>query len=91
MKLHEGDTSRRILQDFGEALTLLSKSDQAKAEFLLLTLPSFYNNLVENLRMKESYSYGDISRQIQLYATDQGDRKEDGEQKTMQKGQKKTR
>ena len=51
----------------GEALTSLSKSDQVKAEFLLLTLPLFYNGLVENLRMKESYSYRDILRQVQLY------------------------
>ena len=52
------------LKGVGEALTLLNKSDQAKAQFLLLTLLLFYNSLIENLRMKESYSYGDISRQV---------------------------
>jgi len=52
------------VKDFGEALTLLAKSDQAKVEFLLISLPPFYNNLVENLWTKEGYSYGDISRQV---------------------------
>ena len=52
------------VKDFGEVLTSLAKSDQAKTEFLL---PPFYNNLVENLRTKEGYSYEDISRQVRLY------------------------
>jgi len=55
------------LKDFGEALTLLAKSGQAKAEFLLISLPPFYNSLVENLHTKEGYSYGGISRQVRLY------------------------
>jgi len=55
------------VKEFGDALTLLAKSDQAKAEFLLISLPPFYNNLVENLRTKEGYTYGDISRQVRLY------------------------
>jgi len=55
------------VKNFGEALTLLAKSDQAKVEFLLISLLPFYNNLVENLRTKEGYSYGDISRQVRLY------------------------
>jgi len=57
-----GGLSAKV-KDFGEALTLLAKSDQTKAEFLLISLPPFYNNLVENLR---GYSYGDISRQVRL-------------------------
>jgi len=54
------------VKGFGEALTLLAKPDQANAEFLLISLPPFYNNLIENLRTKEGYSYGDISRQVRL-------------------------
>ena len=49
------------VKEFGDALSLLAKADPAKAEFLLISLPPFYNNLVENLRTKEGYTYGDIS------------------------------
>jgi hypothetical protein len=55
------------LQKFGYHLKGLSESDAAKAEFLLLSLPPYYNTLVENLRTKENYSYGDIVRSLKLY------------------------
>ena len=54
-------------KEFSEALQKLAWSDQAKAKFLLISLPSFYSNLVENLRAKERYTYGDVCRQITLY------------------------
>ena len=70
-------------KEFGEALQKLAWSDQAKAEFLLISLPPFYSNLVENLRAKEGYTYGDVSRQIKLYVPGrqrQGNRKSEGSQ-----------
>lgn len=68
------------VKEFGEALCLLAKSDQAKAEFLLISLPPFYNNLVQNLRTKEGYSYGDISQQVHLYipGRQKGGKKKEG-------------
>jgi len=77
--LASGGFSDKV-KDFGEALISLAKSEQAKAEFLLISLPLFYNNLVENLRTKEGYSYGDISRQVRLYvpARQKGARKKEG-------------
>ena len=44
-----------------------SENDEAKAEFLLLTLPPFYSGLVENLKVKTDYTYGDIVRNLQRY------------------------
>jgi len=35
----------------------LTKSDQAKVEILLISLPFFYKTLVENLRTKAGYTY----------------------------------
>ena len=52
---------------FGNALKEIIEDDEAKAEFLLLTLPPFYNTLVENLRTNATYTYGDIVRQLTLY------------------------
>jgi len=77
--LASGGFSDKV-KDFGEALISLAKSAQAKAEFLLISLPLFYNNLVENLRTKEGYSYRDISRQVRLYvpARQKGARKKEG-------------
>jgi hypothetical protein len=43
-------------QEFGEALTKLSKMDKLKAEFLLILLPPFYNTLVENLRISSRHT-----------------------------------
>jgi hypothetical protein len=52
---------------FGVALQQLTRSDQAKPEFLLQTIPPFYSNTVENIRSKEGYHYGDVARKLILY------------------------
>ena len=44
-----------------------SENDEAKTEFLLLTLPPFYSQLVENLRTKTDYTYGDVVRNLKRY------------------------
>jgi hypothetical protein len=45
---------------FGEGLQKFSKSDKAKAEFLLKSLPAFNANTVENIRAKD-YGYDDAA------------------------------
>ena len=62
-----GKSTDKDEKEFGEILERLSKSDRAKAELLLISLPPFYSKLVENLRSKTGYTYGDIARQINLY------------------------
>jgi hypothetical protein len=52
---------------FGNALKILAKSDQAKAEFLLQSIPPYYSNIVENIRSKESYKYRDVARKLAQY------------------------
>jgi hypothetical protein len=55
--------SRASIKDddnFGKGLVLISKSEQAKAEFLLQPIPSFYGNTVENIRGKD-YEVEDVS------------------------------
>jgi hypothetical protein len=42
------------LNTFGRRLKGISESDIAKAEFLLLTLPSYYNTLFKSLCTKEN-------------------------------------
>jgi len=54
-------------KNFGKALREIIEDDEAKAEFLLLTLSPFYNALVENLRTNATYTYGDIVRQLIRY------------------------
>ena len=51
---------------FGEGLTRIADNDAAKAEFLLLTMSSYYSATVENIRNKE-YGYGDVVRQLKHY------------------------
>jgi len=51
---------------FGTGLKALSKSDRAKAEFLLRSLPPCYSNTVENIRLKE-YGYEDVARKLREY------------------------
>ncbi|MBC8079189.1 MAG: hypothetical protein H7X86_02515 [Gorillibacterium sp.] len=55
------------LLDFAKHLKGLSETEAAKSEFLLLSLPPFYNSTVENLRTNATYSYGDIVNQLKLY------------------------
>jgi hypothetical protein len=45
---------------------LILKSEQAKAEFLLQSIPSFYGNTVENIRAKD-YEFEDVSRKLREY------------------------
>jgi hypothetical protein len=45
---------------------LISKSEQAKAEFLLQSIPSFYSNTVENIREKV-YGFDGVSRTLRGY------------------------
>ena len=71
------DDKKKSLKEFADSLRQIAQNDRAKAELLLLTLPPFYSNLVENLRSKDDYTYGDISHQIRMYvpARQKGSRK----------------
>ena len=51
---------------FGNGLQLLAKSEKAKVEFLLDSLPPFYWNTVENIKSKEE-SYDDTIRKLIQY------------------------
>ena len=53
---------------FGEGLQAISKSDQAKTEFLLKSLPPFYSETVENIRIKD-YGYHDAVRKLTEYVS----------------------
>lgn len=52
---------------FGDGLKQIASNDAAKAKFLPLTMPTYYSSLVENIRTKTEYGYGDVVRQLQLY------------------------
>jgi hypothetical protein len=61
--------SRASIKDddnFGKGLVLVSKSEQAKAEFLLQSIPSFYGSTVENIRAKD-YEFEGVSRKLREY------------------------
>jgi hypothetical protein len=47
-------------KDFSEGLQRISECNAPKTEYLLFTMPSFYNILVRNLHTNKIYSYGDI-------------------------------
>jgi hypothetical protein len=51
---------------FGEGLQKFSKSDKAKAEFLLKSLLAFYSNTIENIRAKD-YCYDNVARKLKEY------------------------
>ena len=51
---------------FGDGLQRFAKSDKAKAEFLLRSVPSFYANTIENIRAKD-YGYDDVARKLREY------------------------
>jgi transposase InsO family protein len=51
---------------FGQGLRLISRSNKAKAEYLLMSLPPFYANTVENIRAKE-YKYDDVVHKLKDY------------------------
>jgi len=48
---------------FGEGLQKFAKSDRAKSEFLLKSLPAYYSNTVENIRVKD-HGYDDVARKL---------------------------
>jgi hypothetical protein len=51
---------------FGRDLKEFSKSNKAKVEFLLKSLPPFYANIVENIRAKD-HEYNDVARKLKEY------------------------
>ena len=52
---------------FRSGIRDLAASGKAKAEFLLMTLPNFYAPLVENLRLQQGFTYGDVTRNLIRY------------------------
>ena len=57
-------------QDFANHIQGIGKLEVAKIEFLLLTFPTHiprYAQLIQNLRSKEQYTYGDIVANLKLY------------------------
>ena len=56
-------------KEFGGVLEKLANYDMAKKEFLLMTFPDTlkYNQLVQNLRSKEDYTYGDVVANLRSY------------------------
>jgi hypothetical protein len=44
-----------------------SKSDKAKAEFLLKSFPPYYPNTIEDIRSKDNYGYDDVARKLKEY------------------------
>jgi hypothetical protein len=51
---------------FGEGPQRFVKSDKAKAEFLLKSIPAFYVNAVENIRAMD-YGYEDAAQKLKEY------------------------
>jgi len=51
---------------FGQGLKAISRSDQARTEFLLKSLPPFYSNTVENIRAK-NHEYNDVVKKLKEY------------------------
>jgi hypothetical protein len=51
---------------FGQGLRFISRSNKAKAEYLLMSIPPFYANTVENIRPKE-YKYDDVVHKLKDY------------------------
>ena len=61
---------REEYQEFANHIQGIGKLEVAKIEFLLLTFPTHiprYAQLVQNLRSKEQYTYGDIVANLKLY------------------------
>ena len=51
---------------FGAGLQKFAKSDRAKVEFLLKSLPAYYSNTVENIWAKD-HGYDDVARKLREY------------------------
>jgi hypothetical protein len=45
----------------------IAKCDEAKAEFFLQSLSSYYSNTVENIKAKEKYTSGDVVIKLREY------------------------
>ena len=56
-------------QEFGIILGALGDCEMAKKEFLLMTFPDTmkYNQLVQNLRTKDNYTYSDVVANLKAY------------------------
>lgn len=67
MKANQTTTTPQGVKGFQDGIALLAGSGKAKGEFLMMTLPPFYASLIENLRMKEDFTYGDITRSLIQY------------------------
>ena len=58
------------LRDFGKLLQFLSINELAKKELLLATFPTHvmkYSQLVQNMRIKTDYTYGDLVSNLKQY------------------------
>ena len=58
------------LRDFGKLLQYLSINELAKKELLLATFPTHimkYSQLVQNMRIKTDYTYGDLVSNLKQY------------------------
>lgn len=64
-------------REFGSILKQLGNNEVAKIEFLLMTFPSnpTYSQMIQNLRMKVEYSYGDVVTYIKQNVPQIGRRK----------------
>jgi hypothetical protein len=51
---------------FGQGLRFISRSNKAKAEYLVMSIPPFYANIVENICVKES-KYDDVVHKLKDY------------------------
>ena len=65
---------------FGDGLQRFAKSDRAKSEFLLKSLPAYYSNTVENIRAKD-HDYDDVARKLREYvpARQKGSRRKEND------------
>jgi hypothetical protein len=55
---------------FGQGLRFFSRSNKAKAEYLLMSIPPFYANIVENIRAKEN-KYDNVVHKLKDYVAAQ--------------------
>ena len=54
------DRSQQGKEELSKTLQALTASSEAKAAFLLVSLPSLMDNIVDNLRTKERVTYEDV-------------------------------
>ena len=73
------------LKDFGKLLQYLSINELAKKELLLATFPTHimkYSQLVQNMRIKTDYTYGDLVSNLKQYVPQLEWKKKGGNGKT---------